>query len=236
MPAPQDARAVDHQGDAEALPTSYQRITERLRGEILRGELPAGARLKLRDIARRFDASPVPVREALQALQSEGLVTLEAFRGASVRQVDEKTLCDAYDVIEALETYLTMRFAEIVSPLQISLLEQIQLRHDEALEARDYARMVDANGEFHLLINGGIRNREALGVLQRQQRLVFALRTSLGYGEMRLRIVSDEHRQIMAALRAVDGAAAGRLAGLHVRSSRDDLLARLGAVMSRPDR
>ena len=59
-------------------------MAERLRAQIVAGELPSGSKLRQVEIARRFGVSTTPVREALAALQREGLVRLHPQRGAVV--------------------------------------------------------------------------------------------------------------------------------------------------------
>ncbi|MFW5870029.1 MAG: GntR family transcriptional regulator, partial [Candidatus Sumerlaeota bacterium] len=58
-----------------------------LREEILSGHIEMGARLKLSDLAARFDISAIPVREALSQLESEGLVEIRPHAGARVTSV-----------------------------------------------------------------------------------------------------------------------------------------------------
>ncbi|KAG1385612.1 hypothetical protein G6F60_014776 [Rhizopus arrhizus] len=58
---------------AQALP---HRLRDQLRFDILTGALPAGTPLKQDELAARFQASRIPVREALRQLETEGLVAL----------------------------------------------------------------------------------------------------------------------------------------------------------------
>jgi hypothetical protein len=57
-------------------------LVENLRDEIIRGDIVPGQRLRLEEIATRFDVSTMPVREALRDLEAEGLVTIFPHRGA----------------------------------------------------------------------------------------------------------------------------------------------------------
>ena len=81
------SKRLTRDGDAGA------RIAERIRGGILEGEYPPGTRIRQEDVAERFGASRVPVREALRILEHEGLVTLVANTGAWVAEL---TLADTY--------------------------------------------------------------------------------------------------------------------------------------------
>lgn len=86
------------------------RISAALRKEILQGALKEGQPLRQDGIAKRFETSRVPVREALRLLEAEGLVVFHARRGASVLSVDAGQILEMFDIRIALETY-TLRLA-----------------------------------------------------------------------------------------------------------------------------
>ncbi|MBV9538331.1 MAG: GntR family transcriptional regulator [Acidisphaera sp.] len=205
----------------------YRRVAARLRADIISGLWKSDARLKVRDLAAHYGVSPAPIRESLQQLQGEGLVVMLPNRGARVRRIDETLIINIFDVREALEGFLTAKFAAAASPHQVALLEQMQEEHDDAVEAGDYPAAFLVNGRFHQTINGGARNPEAVAVIERHLTLTRALRLECGFSEKRMRAIQNEHRQLIAAIRDGDAQSAGRIAGLHVRSSRDDLLERL---------
>ena len=105
--------------------SQYRRIAGRLRSDILEGIWRPDTRLKVRDLAAHYGVSPAPVRESLQQLQGEGLVVIEPHRGARVRPIDEAFIINIFDVREALESFLTGRFATSASPHQIAALEEL---------------------------------------------------------------------------------------------------------------
>ncbi|MDO9591427.1 MAG: GntR family transcriptional regulator, partial [Microcella sp.] len=74
------------------------RVAEGIREGIVRGTYPPGARLRQEEIAERFGASRVPVREALKLLEAEGLVTMIANAGAWVSKL---TLAECEEVYQA---------------------------------------------------------------------------------------------------------------------------------------
>jgi len=69
-------------------------LTERLRADIVSGVVAPGARLKLVPLARRFDVSRGPLREAASRLAAEGLLTIEDQRGFRVKPVSRADLLD----------------------------------------------------------------------------------------------------------------------------------------------
>jgi DNA-binding GntR family transcriptional regulator len=211
----------------------YRRVGNRLRADIVAGNWRSDGRLKVRDLAAHYGVSPAPVREALQQLQGEGLVVMEPNRGARVRRIDEELVINIFDVREALESFLTAKFAGVASPHQIAALEELQAQHDAAVEAADFAAAFALNARFHLLINSAARNPEALAVIDRHLGLTRALRLECGFTQIRMRTIQEEHKKLIDAIHHGDVAGAGRIAALHVRSSRDDLIERLGPLLTR---
>ena len=92
-------------GDFNLGRTNYQRVRDIIRNDIITGQFQAGARLKISELVERYGLSAMPIREALQQLQGEGLVVLSANKGASVRRIDERFLWQGYEVRKALEAY-----------------------------------------------------------------------------------------------------------------------------------
>lgn len=80
-----------------------QIITDSLRESILEGELAAGSRLKQAEIAQQFEASLIPVREALRTLEQEGLVTLIPNKGAVVTALSATEVAEIFGTRIILE-------------------------------------------------------------------------------------------------------------------------------------
>ncbi|MCW2305881.1 GntR family transcriptional regulator [Rhodobium gokarnense] len=78
-------------------------IVDAVRQLILDGLLAPGEKLKEMELASRFSVSRTPVREALAALENEGLLTYEMHRGYTVRQFSMKDLLESYEMRALLE-------------------------------------------------------------------------------------------------------------------------------------
>ncbi len=219
--------------DPTTLTSEHPRLVDRLRTDIVEGKWRLDGRLRTRDLAAQYGVSTAPVREALQQLQGEGLVVLELNCGARVRPIDEQLLINIFDVREALESFLTARFAAAVSPHQIAILKAMQVEHDEATDRGDGIAAATINGRFHQFINGSARNPEATEVINRGLRLTRALRLECGFSPVRMQAARDEHHALIEAIARGDDAQVARLAGMHVRSSRDDLVDRLGSLLEK---
>ncbi len=85
-------------------PSAADVLAAALRGRILDGELPGGTRLREQELARVHDVARHTVRAALRALQGEGLVTIEAHRGARVAFLGPEEVQGLYELRQVLET------------------------------------------------------------------------------------------------------------------------------------
>ncbi len=94
--------------DAEIRLKSKQRslrdqLTDSLRERIMSSDLSRGERLDLPQMARDYEVSLIPLREALIVLESEGVVTSRARRGVFVPELSAEDLIEIYQVREAIE-------------------------------------------------------------------------------------------------------------------------------------
>lgn len=220
----------DRQGTPSDLPfasTITQRLHEDLRNDILAGRLPPGARLKIGDIALRYGLSHMPVREALQALHGEGLVTLSPNRGASVRAVDATLIRNLFGIREALEGHLAAQAAQVIDPATIAGLRRIHADYAAAVHSGDVSAMVALNKALHRAVHHAAGNEEAMRLLDQHAALIGALRIGFGYAPGRPEAIQAEHLALIEALARGDGAAAQAIQAAHVCAACDDMLALL---------
>src|SRR5439155_25644681 len=83
--------------------TASDPIYRSLRASILSGQLEGEAPLRQDEIARQFNVSKIPVREALRRLETEGLVEFRPRRGAIVADVKDSNILEFLDIRIALE-------------------------------------------------------------------------------------------------------------------------------------
>ena len=81
-----------------AIPSRSEAVLSAIRHAILAGELRPGQSLVEAELAQRLGVSKTPVREALKTLAGAGLVTMSAYRGATVRSIDETAAAAIYDL------------------------------------------------------------------------------------------------------------------------------------------
>ncbi|MBI3503600.1 MAG: GntR family transcriptional regulator [Proteobacteria bacterium] len=201
-------------------------VCERLRQDILVGAFPFGGRLKIDELSDRYTTSHMPIREALRQLQGEGLVVVEPNRGARVRAVDIDFVRDMFDLRIALESMLTRRAAERITPPQIDRIRRIEEDLEASVAKADFGAVLVANKALHAAINEAAGNVEAIRLLERHWNIIIALWGRHGYGAERAAGVISDHRQIIVALVQRDAEGAAILAAAHAAKAKQEMIRR----------
>jgi DNA-binding GntR family transcriptional regulator len=205
----------------------YARICQKIRSDILSGIFSPGQRLKISELTKRYRVSQMPIREALQQLQGEWLVTILPNRGASVRKVDETFISQMYEIRGHLEGLLTRRCTERATDEEIERLSTIQAEWEAVAATGEVGAIMNANRSLHRSIYEASRNPVGRELLERHFGLLHSLRSTYGFGIDRLPTVTAEHRELVAAIRRRDCDAAERIAREHCESAHQDLLERM---------
>jgi DNA-binding GntR family transcriptional regulator len=214
--ATMEAPRTTRDGDAGA------RIADRIRDGILGGGFPPGTRIRQEDVADRFGASRVPVREALRILENEGLVTLVANTGAWVATLTLAECEEIYQMRERLEPLLLHYGADGLTADDLDRLEDLATQMVDAVGTDEFLALDRA---FHL----GCYTRAETTQLGE---LVVKLWNSTqpyrraytrSMDDDARRVVHEEHRQIVSALRDGDIDDAERVLSGHIRRTRRQL-------------
>ena len=124
-------------------------VKDRMLQWILEGELPPGSRIIETRIARQLGTSQAPVREALRDLATLGLVEMNPYRGARVRQPAAEELIEAMELRGELEAIAARGAARIIDDAMLermrTLLEQMRA---SAARGDAHAQALH-NAEFH---------------------------------------------------------------------------------------
>jgi DNA-binding GntR family transcriptional regulator len=134
----------------------HQTIRNTLRQEILSGVLPGGHQLRQDALAERFNASRIPVREALRQLESEGLVTHHLNRGATVVRMNLEQICELLDIRVALECYAARLAVPNMVERDFVAMEQLLAEYSASSVVSEWA---EYNRRFHLALCAPANNR-----------------------------------------------------------------------------
>ena len=182
--------------------TTYERLCD----EIRTGKLPPGSRLRETEIAARLAVSRTPVREAIRRLEAEGLVDHLPRSGAVVRKLDYPELMELYEMRTVLEGTAARLAARAASPVELD--ELVAINDEMRANAGRPDLVVGLNRQFHRLLLDAARNRFLLRAMATVENTLLILGSSSMAMPDRAREAVDEHREVLEALLARDGAAA----------------------------
>jgi DNA-binding GntR family transcriptional regulator len=193
-------------------------LYERLRASIVALELLPGQSLAERGLEARFAASRTPVRAALVRLESEGLVRRDG-RSYTVAPIDLDEISQLAEYREAIETAAARLAVERASDAQLGALA------DELEAARPSAGVgaaeesVQAGGDFHTRLSELAGNTFVSTAVASSMRRLERTRWLEARTPEARDLAGDEHRRILAAVRARDAELAASLIAEHIRGT-----------------
>lgn len=141
---------------------------------ILEGRVDQESRLTETMLSDQLGISRSPIREALNSLATEGLITIEPRRGASLRRFSVKETSDLYDLRELLEVY-SVQTAE-VTPKLLATLEKSIERSQALLDANKKLEFIEEDMRFHGAIAAATGNQPLASVVENIQHQIWLCR------------------------------------------------------------
>ena len=151
-------RRVDRASPQQSKVTRAEELRLQLADEIIRGALAPGAALDETDIARRFNVSRTPVREALRQLATSGLIDARAHRGAVVARPTLERLTEMFEAMAELEALCAGLAAERMPAAERARLEAVHEELRVLSHAGNPERFHEVNERFHNAIYAGSQN------------------------------------------------------------------------------
>ncbi|WP_065375784.1 GntR family transcriptional regulator [Ensifer adhaerens] len=207
--------------------TGWKSVYETLRTEILALTLAPGQLLDENSLAERFDMSRSPVREALIRLAGEELVVTLSNRSTIVAPIEVATFpkyVEALDIAQRMNTRLA---AQLRTDADLKAIAKRQKEFETAVKGANHLQMSEANKQFHMAIAKAGKNAYLASfyerLLNQGQRMLhlhfeYLERTHEGY------LLTDEHNQMLEAIRAGNADLADELAHAHTRQFQDNFI------------
>jgi len=201
---------------ATAPVTRFEAAHGRLRTEIELGVFAPRERLIEVDVAEHLGVSRTTLRAVLVRLAEEGLVELEANRGARVRSFSLEEALHVLEARAALEGVAAARAAHAATDAEIAAMTAILEAMTAAAAAGDLTRYSQLNGQFHAAVLASSRNPELKRLLDSLHfpLIRYQFRTILIPGRKSRSL--EEHRRILDCVARRDAAGAERAARVHV--------------------
>ena len=206
--------------------SSPELIYNALRDAIVRGQIAEGQTLRQDNLAKMFNVSRIPVREALARLEAQGLVTSTRYKGVVVTSMSVTEIAEIFQFRALVEPAIIEMAVPLMSAESLQLAENYCNQFAAETEP---ARWGDLNRLFHATLCRDCQRPYYLSVMDktndRVERYVRA-HLVLTHGMERARV---EHRGIMEACLRRDAALAARLTREHIIEAGRSLIAFLDA-------
>src|SRR5262245_62173134 len=216
--------------DSEQKPArgpSWKSVYDTLRTEILCLTLAPGEMLDETTLAARFDLSRSPVREALIRLAGDGLVVTLPNRSTIVAPIEIASFpkyVEALDVAQRMNARLA---AALRTEADLKEIARRQRAFTAAIKSKDHLAMSEANKDFHMAIAEAGRNPYLISFYERlldQGRRMLHLHFEFLERSKDGILLTDEHDEMIAAIKAKDVERADALAHAHTRQFRDNFI------------
>ena len=201
--------------------TAKEKAYTRIRNTILSGSFPPGYQLKEEELSEFCGVSRTPVRQAIQRLAGEGLVTIKENHRSYVTDLTAEEFEQAFDVALMLESYSAGLAVQRLTEAELQKLRELEERMEKLAEGniREYRRFLELNMEFHNLIHKASGNRNLFEMIQRVPDIANTI--LLKSGDMKsMKEVQANHRNIIAALELRDAKLAELQMKVHIESIR----------------
>lgn len=210
-------------------------IAFRLETDILSGRLPPGSKLRQEELCQRYGVSRTPVREALRKLQAQRLVTVAPKKGAMVRVLTRQEIVDVYDLRAELEGYAAQLACQRADEGFDRLLSEAadlvlnRAKYETGRDIGDWHLNVEVSESirnFHHLIQEAAGNARLTSMIRDLEMLFLGNFCSheMAQPQEAERLHIDEHRGILDAVRARNGAAARELMRAHIQHAKHILV------------
>ncbi|ENM5788693.1 GntR family transcriptional regulator [Vibrio mimicus] len=214
---------LSRQPSTEKENTKSENLTEYLIEAIVEGELAPGRKISEPELAKRFQVSRGPLREALMRVEGLGLIERIPHIGARVTQLSPTKLVELYAVREALEGMAARLAARNITEIELAGLESLLSTHSTHIDQVEGASYFHQQGDFdfHYRIIQASRNQQLIGLLcDELYHLLRMYRYQSPRSHSRPVEALEEHKFILRAIRQRDEELAEILMRRHIACSR----------------
>ena len=199
-------------------PTASQKVYEAVRDAISSDQFKVGERLTEDALARRFQVSRTPVRDAMQRLASDGFVVFTAHSGALIRGWSAREVRDIFEIRANLESMACRLAARRATRADVEWLETLRLEWESALirEPRDVALISERNRAFHAGIFSISGNDRLETMCLQLMDLGFLSRSFSKFDQDDINRSKQDHASLVQAIHAGDGGWAEALMKAHI--------------------
>lgn len=188
---------------------------------IIQGVFQPGERIYEAKIAREFNVSRSPVREAVRALEKEGLLAIDDKSGITIYKPTMKDVEDIYQcrmVLESLAARLTTRLSANRELKEIEATLVQTKKHLKGEDGQKNETIIALNAKFHDLIVQFSQNKRLQKQINDLRSLTYYFRVLNFQGENRKWVILSEHQEVFEAIKERDEEKAGLVMTVHINN------------------
>jgi DNA-binding GntR family transcriptional regulator len=193
-------------------------VAEKLRDQIIRGEIPEGAQLRQDVIAAQYQVSRIPVREALRQLDAEGLITIFPNRGAIVPELSPDDIEELFAIRALLEPEVLKLSIPRLSPADLAHADEILNKYVKELRREDHIYTWGRlNWQFHSTLYSRAGRPHFMAIIRNvnhKGERYTRLQLYLTHGMKR---ANEEHHEMLELCRKGEVASACKLLRQHIQ-------------------
>ena len=197
---------------------------EILRRDIVEGKFRPGDKINISSVARELQLSGIPIREALQRLESEGMVENTPHIGFAVTQPEFAKYTDVFAVRQLLEGEAAALCAKNITPEALEELGRLVDEMDAATQAGEMDLLTKLNYQFHHLVYSSCGNSTLVRLVEQVWSIYPRTRSIFKMVPQRMAEVHPEHEAIYRAIKNGDSEGARRALLTHKQRSYDLLV------------
>ncbi|MBO1511167.1 GntR family transcriptional regulator [Metabacillus sp. BG109] len=209
----------------------YEQFYHMIKKMIYEGKFQPGERINETQLAKEFNVSKSPIREAIRILEKEGLLVVEKLKVV----VYEPTLKDVKDIYfcrKALESFAVSLTTQMASDEELGEIEDLLEKTEQAIQANeDPDTIIILNEQFHNLIISFTRNSRLQKQVADLKGLIYYFRILNFKGESRAEAIIKQHRTIFNYMKKRDEKLAAEEMIKHLQLDVEHLI----EVLSTPD-
>lgn len=182
-----------------------ERVYVALKKSIIQGELHPGYRMIILDIASSFGVSQAPVREAMERLKHEGLLTAEPNRGSMVSHLSGSEMKELYELRELVEIYVLERILAIITQQDLDYLMGLYEEMKKAAYEDNLFKLIELDMEFHSFFYHKYGNQQIIAVwntVKEKTARFISITNQLYFPN--LEIIAEGHLSLIEALKSKD--------------------------------
>lgn len=206
-----------------------ERVYTRLKEAIMEGKFPPGERLSPEELAKHFEVSITPIRDALKRLEGDALVEVVPRQGVFVSQFSADAIQEIFDIRHLIEQACVERLSEVSDEMIQRIIEIMKQMEDlrDGGKFRHYPRFIELDTQFHAHIVTLRANKRLMELYEELQWPLQVMRGISHTNYHRAEETVAEHWAIVEALVERNVTTAQEKIATHLNNAKKDLLRHL---------